>query len=311
MNSAELYDPASGLFTLTASMEDQRYAHSSTLLQNGKVLVTGGFSYDQKACLNLETSPALTSAEVYDPTSGSFTPTGSMQQARGTHTATLLLNGKVLVVGGGSTGGNFPPYAGTGLATAELYDPSTGAFTPTGSMSTPREGPTATLLANGKVLIAGGLTDDTAVPLASAEIYDPATGAFTNAGKMTTGRAGHTATLLPSGKVLITGGLSDVPLVGISAAEIYDPESASFVATQQPMEIARYAHTATLLQNGTVLMVGGGNSVVEVYLPSGDSFSPVGLTNFDRAGHTATLLKDGRVVIIGGYFSPDTAELYQ
>jgi Bacterial Ig-like domain (group 2)/Galactose oxidase, central domain len=313
---AELYDPVPGSFALTSPMTDRRYAQTSTLLQNGKVLITGGFSYDQLDCLYGDTSPALISAELYDPSNGSFAPTGSMSEARGVHTATLLSTGRVLIVGGGDTGGGRPPFAGDGSATAEVYDPATGTFTPTANISTARIGHTATLLLDGRVLITGGITSgSSASPLATAELYDPLTGAFTVAATMTAPRAGHTATLLPDGKVLITGGFTDSTLVGIDTAEIYDPAKATFLPTNKPMVVGRWAHTATLLPDGTVLLVGGGSLVAETYSPSDGSFSAVGLDASDRMGHTATLLKSGSVVIIGGFdygTGPlPTAELYQ
>jgi Bacterial Ig-like domain (group 2)/Galactose oxidase, central domain len=312
---AELYDPVLESFASTSPMIDRRYAQTSTLLQNGKVLITGGFSFDPIQCNYAGTSPPLASAELYDPSSGSFAPTGSMSEARGAHTATLLSTGKVLIVGGGNTGGDEPPFAGDGSAKAEVYDPATGTFTPTAKLSTARIGQTATLLLDGKVLIAGGVTSDSSGPLATAtaELYDPLTGAFTVVGTMTAPRAGHTATLLPDGKVLITGGLTDSSLAGrdgTDTAEIYDPAKASFLATNKPMVVKRWAHTATLLPDGTVLLVGGGSVVAETYSPTDGSFSAVGLDDAERTGHTATLLKNGSVVIIGGD-SQNTAELYQ
>lgn len=317
MNSAEVYDPVLGSFALTSPMKDRRYAHTSTLLPNGKVLIAGGFSFDEPDCEGPGTSPAVKSAELYDSSSGSFAPTGEMSQARGAHTATLLATGKVLIVGGATTGGEPLPFAGNGSASAEVYDPSSGRFTPTGNMSTARIGQTATLLPDGKVLIAGGMTSTSPYdgqPLATAELYDPSTGAFTAVGLMTTSRAGHTATLLPNGTVLITGGFTDSRQTGINSAEIYDPAKASFQATNKPMATGRWSHTATLLTNGTVLIVGGGSLVAEIYNPSDSSFSATAVDDFNRMGHTATLLKNGRVVIIGGLgygFGPPTpAELY-
>ncbi len=221
---AELYNPASRSFVPTSSMIDRRYDHTSTLLQNGKVLITGGFSFDAD-CSQLNAAPPLMSAELYDPSDGSFVPTGSMNEARGAHTATLLASGKVLIVGGGNTGAGGPLFAGDGSATAELYDPATGTFTTTGKMSTARIGATATLLLDGRVLIAGGITSSSSSSpaLATAELYDPITGVFTVTAFMMSPRAGHTATLLPDGKVLVTGGFSDSTLVGNDTAEIYDP----------------------------------------------------------------------------------------
>ena len=312
-DSAELYDSALGTFASTATMTNRRYAQTSTLLQDGAVLITGGFSFDFSACDQDGTSPALSSAEIYDPSNGSFAPTGSMAEVRGGHTATLLTNGKVLIAGGDNIGGDVLPLVYfDGSVTAEVYAPATGLFTSTGNMVTPRVGQTATLLANGDVLIAGGWSASQNTSIAAAELYHPATGAFTPTGSMTSPRTGHTATLLPDGKVLIAGGAHDRTLAESDSAEIYDPATGSFLATGSMAE-KRCSHTATLLPNGTVLFAGGGSIVAEIYDPSTGSFVLSGLTEFDRSGHSATLLQNGNVILIGGaLFEPSytTAELY-
>jgi hypothetical protein len=208
--SAEVYDPATNSFSATGAMGTPRYAHTATLLPNGKVLIVGGIS---TANVGAYTENVLLTAELYDPATGAFTPTGSLGTARGGHTATLLANGKVLVAGGlislNFTGVSF-------ASTAELYDPATGAFTPTGNMTADREEHTATLLPDGTVLIVGGAfasliwsdmsTVSSQGTLASAEIYDPATGSFTATDSMTAPRSAHTAMLLPDGTVLLAGG---------------------------------------------------------------------------------------------------------
>lgn len=314
-DSAELYDPGSGSFASTGTMANPRYAQTATHLANGDVLIAGGFTYDKSTCSDLDPSPAVKSTELYDHTHGSFQPTGSMAEERGGHTATLLADGTVLLAGGGKAGaGWFPSQFGNGSVAAEIYDPATGVFTTTGKMTAGRVGQTATLLADGKVLIAGGWTSSNAI--ATAELYDPLTGAFTPTGSMTSARAAHTATLLHDGSVLITGGLQDQTNVGSDTADIYDPAKGSFSATGS-MEVARRLHTATLLPNGTVLVVGGGSKVAEIYDPATASFSPSGVTQFDRSGQSATLLQNGNVIVIGG-FEPTgggsplaTAELYQ
>jgi hypothetical protein len=190
--SAELYDPITGKWTETGKMNFARKNHTATILPNGKVLVAGG-EYD---------SQEGSSAELYDPASGNWTKTGPMKIPRNRHTATLLPNGKVLVTGGvGLAGG-----AGYGkgiINSAEIYDPSSGTWTLTAAMHDPRIGHTATLLPNGKVLVAG---DQGNGFQNTVEIYDPTTSSWTTTNNMNTARAFQTATLLPNGKVLFAGG---------------------------------------------------------------------------------------------------------
>ena len=240
LNSAELYDAASGTWTVTGSLNFVHYYHTATLLPNGKVLAAGGAnSYPQNI------------AELYDPASGTWTLTGSLHAAREIHTATLLPNGKVLVVGG------FNDNNGASiLASAELYDPASGTWTLTGSLNTARAYHTATLLPNGKVLVAGGIGPDV-FGHSIAELYDPATGAWTLTGSLNVGRYLHTATLLPNGKVLVAGG-DGTTSSPFSSAELYDPASGTWTLTGS-LVTARDYHTATLLPDGRVLVAGGYN----------------------------------------------------
>jgi Kelch motif/Galactose oxidase, central domain len=299
--SAELYDPATGTFTPTGSLATAHGGHTATLLSDGKVLIAGGA--DQSS---------IASAELYDAATATFTPTGSLSTARQVHTATLLSNGMVLIAGGLNPDAQDPQ-----LVSAELYDPATATFTPTGSLSTARQGHTATLLTSGMVLIAGGFNSSW---LASAELYDPATGTFTPTGSLASGREGHRATLLTNGKVLIAGGWfwfnSGTQVTWLMSAEVYDPATGTF-ATTGSLAMARIGHTATLLTGGKLLVAGGFNSgtrlaSAELYDPATGTFMTTGSLATARNGHTATLLTNGMVLIAGGLGDDllASAELY-
>jgi len=273
LSSAELFDPATGSWTFTDSMHDARWVAAATLLANGKVLVAGGSS--------VASFVGVRGAELYDPTNGSWAVTGSMTNERCAFTLTLLPDGNVLAAGGFGTNG--------AVATAELYDPTTGAWTPTGSLQTSRGSHTATLLPNGKVLVAGG-TDFFAAangtPIdptrASAEIYDPATGAWTPTASMAQPRQVHTATLLSNGKVLVAGGVSYFGGVFPTTAELYDPATAKWSPTL-PLVSGRRDHIAALLPNGKVLVAGGFNTSdtglsIELFDPASVVATPALLT---------------------------------
>jgi hypothetical protein len=221
--SAELYDPKSGTWTATRPTTIARTGHSATLLSDGRVLIVGGTANESGSIEGA--GPCLNSAEIFDAATNSFTATGHMAYARCGHTATLLADGRVLVTGGGVFYGD-----PTCLASAEIFDPKTGRFSLTGSMSEVRIGQAATRLADGRVLIAGG-NDNLYHPLASSELFDPKSGKFSPTGSMTDKRTWYTATLLADGRVLVTGGDSknwsySGPFN--ASAEIYDPKAGKF-----------------------------------------------------------------------------------
>jgi hypothetical protein len=244
LDTAELYDPPSGIFKPVGSMHFPRSDHTATLLSDGRVLLTGG--------LGLGT---LASAEIYDPATRTFSLTGSLVMGRTDHTATLLRDGRVLVAGGS----NDSCSVYHDCASAELYDPATGRFVSTGSMAHARTAHTATLLADGRVLIAGG--KHYLGEVGQAELYDPTTGRFSPAGSMTgSGRFLHIAAVLPDGRIVMIGGTASSSsaggLPGLASAEIYYPDLGEFRPTVS-MAQPRVFHTATLLPDGHILVAGG------------------------------------------------------
>jgi hypothetical protein len=318
-----------GEWNITGGLITARAGHTATLLPNGQVLVAGG--------IDGSSSNRLTRAELYDPATGMWFVTGSLATGRQSHSATLLPNGEVLVAGGiqsVSIQGVI-----TWTATAELYNPLTGQWTTTGSMATPRSAQGATLLANGFVLVAGGLNGSGT--LASAESYDPSRGAWSATGSMNFARSAQ-ATLLEDGRVLMAGGSGNtaelfanghwtltskmqyshpgcraallttghVLAVGGSLAswscEIYDPANNTWMRTGN-FNTSVPSGPLTLLFNGEVLLAGGETTYgttgfSALYNPAVNSWSAAGNMNHARTAHTATLLPNGDVLTAGGEF---------
>jgi hypothetical protein len=266
-----------------------RHSHTATLLQDGRVLIAGGYG---------EGTATLATAEVFDPATNSFASTGSLLAARADHVAVLLQNGKVLVAGGLGPGWDF-------LSSAELYDPATGRFSPTGSMTVARESHVAVRLLDGRALIVGGHRGRRAdiTIYASAEVYDPATGAFSRVGDMRIRRHKHDAALLPDGQVLITGGSDERDDRGVfDSSELFDPKTGIFSAGPT-MNLGRYKHAGSslLLPSGLVLIAGGAPQA-ETYDPRTRRFSLVAgearmAGQFSAVAH----LNTGGALITGGY----------
>ena len=236
----EMWDPATDEWTLGPNMAKKRFDQASVKLPDGRLLVSGGTD---------EIISLISLAEFFDPTAsemGEWSPAGEMTQARAEHTATLLNDGRVLIVGGGKGGLG---QEGTTFDTAEVWDPDSNSWSPAGTLSVGRAGHTATLLNDGRILVTGSKGKVT-----TAEIYDPASGEWTLAGEMSEWRVLHSATLLTDGRVMVAGGLPEV-----SSTDIYDPATGTWTPGT-PLRGPRYGQTTTILNDNRVLLAGG-NSV--------------------------------------------------
>jgi hypothetical protein len=278
-------------------MATRRAGHTATLLQDGSVLVTGGWT--RSGSLSAMTS----SAERYVPATGTWSATGPMLATRERHGAVRLQDGRVLVAAGLGSMNPMDPY-GTTLASAEVYDPATGTWSATGGLATGRTYPTLSLLQDGRALIVGG---SGAGPLTSAEVYDPATGTWSTTGSLSTGRTSHTATVLPSGKVLVVGG--NVSGGTLASAELYDPTSGTW-SPAGSLAYARSQHSAHLLPNGRVLIVGGFSSgsyplMAELFDPSTGTWSNASQLNVIHSNFAGVSLADGSVLAAGGTTGTD------
>ncbi|HLT30746.1 MAG TPA: kelch repeat-containing protein [Myxococcaceae bacterium] len=274
VNSAELFDPLTGLWREVGSPGIQGNVTSGVLLPSGQALIV---------------SDGSASGRVFDPATETWSATGPMAAPRLLPTTTVLSSGRVLIAGGSN------------LATAELYDPETATFTPTGSMSTPRRAHVATLLTDGRVLVTSGSSASGEVPV--AELYNPSTGTWSLAAPPLVPRHYATATLLPDGRVLLAGGFtSGGP---ITQSELYDPAANTWTATGS-LHHARSGHTATLLPTGKVLVVGGSDGarfpqgVSELYDPATGTWAASETLQTGRENHAAILLPTGEVLVAGG-----------
>ena len=283
LDSADLYDPTTGMWSLTGRLNAAHTGHTATLLPNGQVLVVGGVNI-----VNV-----LDNAELYDPSANTWSRTSSPTTYRFDHTATLLQTGKVLVAGGA--------YGGF-VEVAALYDPATSTWSNGGNLITPRALHQATLLQDGRVLVMGGTHDaDFSEDLSSAEIYDPISGTWSGTGELNYARSEHTATLLPDGKVMAAGGANVV-------AELFDPATSRWSATGS-LDAGRISQTGTLLPDGRVLVTGGLRPFspipvtldsAELYDRSAGHWEYTSNLNTARSGHTATLLPNGQVLVVAG-----------
>lgn len=286
-HTTEIYDPAIGAFVPGTPMPNARSRHTDTVLDDGRVLIAGG---------------QLGHAEVYDPVSQTWERTSGMISWRRQHAATRLADGRVLITGGRAT-----TTTAAAHASAEVFDPATGVWTATGSMSVGRLDHASTLLPDGRVLVTGGRPSQTFLGgVASAEIYDPSTGVFSPIADMNNAHHNHTATTLSDGTVLVVG----------AGSEVFDPATGAWQPTAGSMTYGgRTFHTALLLLDGRVLAVGGhdftASTTAELYEVASGTWVKTGELVGRRDLHATALLEDGTVLVTGSANSADrsTAEI--
>jgi N-acetylneuraminic acid mutarotase len=308
--STEIYDSATDRWSARTPLSLAGGNTAPVLLPDGRVLFTGGSA---RNCSAADCMHILAAAQVYDSAADTWTPVAPLATARLSHTATLLQDGTVLVVGGQAR-----PGIGGEIGTAERYDPRANRWSPAGRLAVSRAYHTATLLRDGRVLVVGGEAGDRLT--ATAEVYDPRANAWSAAGSLSTARESHTATLLRDGRVLVAGGswaVGSITGSELASAELYDPATNRW-SPARPMRGSRGWHTATLLRDGQVLVTGGGFCCstpavsTEIYDPAQDAWASAAPMTVPRSGHTAALLSDGRVLVAGGVGldGMGTAEVY-
>jgi large repetitive protein len=303
-------DPVVGRWTLTGSMSEGRAEHASVLLPDGRVLVVGGcWSYDELSTIWGSPCKALASAEIYDPVTAIWTPTGSMSEGRRNAAIALLKDGKVLVAGGADGARDF-----TVKKSAEIYDPATGLWSPTGSMALPRGtlgSCCAVTLPSGRVLMVEGYAADFSGGAPFGELYDPATGVWEPTGPLVTPRFfGARSIQLPSGQVLVVGGKSGPPrdYTVLATAELYDPARNAWEPTGAlPQQWSYFA--LTLLPTGDVLLAGGITARFEdpeaaevaLYTAATGTWRAASSMHLARREPRAVVLPSGRVLVTGNW----------
>lgn len=299
LSSAEIYDPSTGMWTLTSSMPYARAHHCAEMLPDGRVLIAGG----------LNSGGLLASAVIYNPASGTWSTTGPLSTARAGLASTVLNNGKVLAIGGWvyASGDSYAS------AACELYDPAAGIWSPTGSLQTARmwsgSSSAAIRLFNGKVLITGGMPQGvTFTNFSSTELYDPGTGLWSYTGSMAVGRRhSFSLTLLPNGKVLVAGGVLDWNGPHTNKAELYNPATGLWTPVTN-MPAARADHSATLLANGKVLITGGSETLTSsplntalLYNPETSVWTNTGTSMMEcRKNNSSVRLLNNTVLVVAG-----------
>jgi len=291
LSTVEIYG-ANGSFVTAPPMQTARTGHTAICLPNGTVLVAGGTTSG---------GGIINSAEIYDPAAMTWTMLPGMVDARTGHTATLLPTGDVLLAGGNNSSGT--------LASLEVFNMTTGAFSSAGAMSSPRKAHAAAGLEDGRVLIVGG-TDQNGKTLGTTDIYDPNTGTVSAGPALITPRSAATATTLLHGRVLIAGGSypEGAATIGgvaeLASAEIFDPATDAITALASTLHYARAGHLAFLLPNNSNVLLDGG-TFGGVALPYAELYTPWAKT----FSLTASMAAARSQAVGGGLLSPFPAGL--
>lgn len=302
--AAEVWDPETESFGPAGSLSVARDGPTALPLSDGRALVVGG-------CCSGKFGLDTAQAEIFDPASDRISPAGTLAIQREHHTITLLPDDRVLITGGFAADRSMVDVERS--SAAEIWDPGTMSFSPAGVMLEPRVRHDATLLADGRVLITGD-------HVTTAEVWDPATSTFSATGSPIEPRAdGYTATSLSDGRVLFIGGVLvcedryDDGCPASASAEVWDPATDAF-APAGSLTAPRYEHSATLLPDGRVLVIGGWGgeaekeaipSEAEIWDPVTNDFSPAGVLAVPRGDPSVTLLPDGRALVVGGADTDD------
>lgn len=304
-------------FRDTGALSHPRRNFTLTKLADGRVIAIGGDIVSDVPTMIAE-------VELYDPVTETWTDAAPLPEPRANHQATLLVDGHVLVTGGGPTSIIGLPSGPGSVATAVLFDPVQNAWTPTGAMNTPRAAHQAARLSDGRVLVVGGGTDQSAgtcapqypdctVPVATntAEVWDPASGEFTNTPLLATARFSFTLTALASGELLAVGG---VDTNSTKSTELLEQATLAWTSVGD-LNADRFYHGGTLLPSGSVLVAGGKKANVsplssaELYDPAQKSFALTAQIDPPRTSPILVTLPSGRALIAGGYNQLENAPL--
>lgn len=299
--SCEIYDPITEQWSLTDPLPIRRYFHTMTLLKDGRVLVTGG-AYSQSG----EPFTQLKSCAIYDPLTNHWIPVRNINYPRSGHTATLLKDGRVLVVGGNVSTSPTSDYF---YKSCEIYDPLIDQWKIVDSLKYPRTHHSAALLPDGRVLIISGhyaVSYPNITYLKSCEVYDPINNIWTETDSIKLPQSGNSLVMLADGNIFISGGYYQNKYCQLFLTSLM---TWSFLGS---MSVGRDNHTATVLSNGKILIVGGPNvKNCEVFDPYLKTFSTTDSLPYDLFGHSAILLDNGKILVSGGYSYTPTINGYQ